>query len=210
MHFGRTIEALSRALPAVDGPWEDSIEPDRLFLRLAAVLVVLFPNEDEAAFLLTKRPDTLRSHPGQIALPGGRVEPEDSSPWSAALRETWEEIAIRPESVKPVGRLDPLQVTVSNNLILPFAGYLVHRPLLDPPGPEVDEVFEVPLNALLDPRTVEEDRWRLRDGNEYVVTYYRLSGQVVWGVTARILADLASRLGHPAAAFPPGSVRPVA
>jgi 8-oxo-dGTP pyrophosphatase MutT (NUDIX family) len=152
----------------------------------------------------------LRSHPGQISLPGGRVEAEDLSPWHAALRETWEEIRVIPERIAPVGRLCPVQVTVSNNLVIPFVGSLSQHPSPAPSSAEVEEVFEVPVSSLLDPSRVEEDTWVLRDGRSYVVTYYRLCDYVVWGVTARILSDLAGHLGARQGAYPPGSVRPAA
>jgi 8-oxo-dGTP pyrophosphatase MutT (NUDIX family) len=136
------------------------------------------------------------------------VEPEDGSPWAAAIRETWEEIGIDPRLVEPVGRLDPVQVSVSNNLVLPYAGFLATAPVLRPAGPEVDEVMAVPVVSLLDPGAIHEDVWVLRGEQEYIVTYFKFGRHVVWGVTARILWDVARRLGANRGGYLPGSVRP--
>jgi 8-oxo-dGTP pyrophosphatase MutT (NUDIX family) len=207
MRLGDVIDALRVSLPPVDQPWEASVHPDWLVHRLAAVLIVLYPSNGEASFLLTKRPDTLKSHPGQIALPGGRVEPDDVSPWTASLRETWEEIGIEPNVVVPVGRLNPLQVTVSNHLVLPFVGCLPELPSARPMSAEVEDVFEVRVSDLLDPDNVGEQAWPLRDGKSYLVTYYRVAGRTVWGVTARVLSDFTSRVSDVDWTYPPGSVR---
>jgi 8-oxo-dGTP pyrophosphatase MutT (NUDIX family) len=207
MRLGHVVRSLQAVLPGVTGPWEDEVHPDWLQLRLAAVLVLLFPLGEDTSFVLTRRPEGLRSHPGQISLPGGRVEPSDRSPWDAALRETWEEIGIPAADVHPIGRLRPLQVAASKNLVLPFVGWTASSPPLHPPNAEVEERIDVPVTTLLDPRTVAEELWILRDSRHYLVTYYHIGGHAVWGLTARILSDLSSRLGAQAAPFPPGSVR---
>jgi 8-oxo-dGTP pyrophosphatase MutT (NUDIX family) len=208
MRLERVLQELGGSLPPVDDSSATSIDPDETGLRRAAVLVLLFPDDDRAAFLLTRRPESLRSHPGQISLPGGRVEPIDASPWDTALRETWEEIGIAPSDVHPVGRLAPVEVTVSNNLILPYVGRLSRRPVPGPPTDEVDELIEAPVSLLLDRSSIEEQSWVLRDHRHYLVTYYRVGPHAVWGVTARILSDLAGHLGAETGPYPPGSVRP--
>lgn len=209
MRLDDVVGRLETSLPGVTQPWEQAVHSDWLLLRPAAVLVLLFPDEDDAAFFLTRRPDSLRSHPGQISLPGGRIEQTDATPWDAALRETWEEIGVPPAKIRPIGRLDPVQVTVSNNLVLPYVGWMEMRPVPGPPTEEVEEVIEVRLSDLLDPRSVEEEPWVLRDDRSYLVTYYRIGAHTVWGVTARILSNLAARLGAgPTDPYPPGTVRP--
>lgn len=207
MQFERVLKELRRSLPPVDDSHRTCADPKWRGLREAAVLVLLFPHDGEAAFLLTRRPESLRSHPGQISLPGGRIEPRDASPWDAALRETWEEIGITSSEVHPVGRLTPVEVTVSNNLILPYVGRMSQRPILGPPTDEVDELIEAPVSFLLDSSSIEEQSWVLRGGRHYLVTYYRIGTHIVWGVTARILSDLAGHLGAETRLYPPGSVR---
>lgn len=178
--------------------------------RSASVLVLLFPRRADISFLLTARPDTLSRHPGQISLPGGAVEPGDASLWETALRETREELGIRTGRVQPLGRLDTVTLAASNYLINPFVGWNPAPPRLTPDPTEVAEVIEVPLRALLDPSTLCEETWELH-GAHWCVSYYQLQEKRVWGATARVLGDLAARLGQPGSQtrFVPGSVRPV-
>lgn len=202
------IARLSTTLPPVHDSGHENPDSGTPGLHPAAVLVALFPDAGEAAFLLTRRPDTLTNHPGQIALPGGRVETSDVSPWEAALRETWEELGVPAGDVMPVGRLDPVRAMVSNHLILPFVGQLSSVPRVVPQRDEVDEVFQVRVASLLDPANIREETWNLRDGRPYRVVYFWIGGHVVWGLTAQILTDLAIRLRADLGQYPPGSVRP--
>ncbi len=208
MRLVDVTDTLSRVLPAVDATGQGLNREGTAGLRPAAVLVALFPSDGEAGFLLTRRIDTLSTHPGQVALPGGRVEPTDHSPWQAAVRETWEEVGIPPDRVTPIGRLDPVQALVSSHLILPFVGLLSSLPKIMTQHDEVDEVFEVRVSSLLNPASIREETWTLRDNRLYRVTYFWIGGHVVWGLTARILSDLAARLGADLGPYSPGSVRP--
>ncbi|MBV9280306.1 MAG: CoA pyrophosphatase [Chloroflexi bacterium] len=177
--------------------------------RHSAVLVLLFPRGEDVSFFLTIRPHTLARHAGQIALPGGAAEPADRSLWETALRETHEELGVRTGSLRPLGRLASIHVAASNYVIAPYVAWSPAVPAVNPDPGEVAEVFEVPIRALLNPASVLEERWELR-GRPVYVCYFHLADRIVWGATARILADLARRLGHPAFEPPliPGSVRP--
>lgn len=177
--------------------------------RVAAVLILLYPRQGEVFFLLTRRPDTLTRHAGQISLPGGAAEPQDTSPWETALRETREELGIRTGRIRPLGRLPETWVQASQYLVVPFVGWSPVAPLVRPDAREVAEVIEAPLEALLDEATVEEEVWQFR-GSHWHVTYYRLGGQQVWGATGRILSDFASRLRRSEREVLPGSIRPIA
>lgn len=172
----------------------------------AAVLVLLFPRHDGLRFLLTVRPDTLTRHPGQISLPGGRVEKTDSDLWQTAVRETREELGVDDRDLVPLGRLDRYRMPVSGYAITPFVGCLPCPPALHPDPGEVAEVIEVPLAALLDESTVREEIWDLHD-RKWHVTFYLFGEHRVWGATATILADLASRLGAQPRGERPGAVR---
>lgn len=177
--------------------------------KLAAVLVLLYPRLQGIHFVLTARPHTLSRHPGQISLPGGRVEPEDATLWATALRETEEELGINPSLVTPLGRLEEYRLRVSNHLIVPFVGWADTIPAITPDPTEVAEVIEVPLRSLLDPEVIGEEERTLR-GQRWSITFYRFGEHRVWGATAHILHGLARHLqtrqwDHPI----PGSVRPL-
>jgi 8-oxo-dGTP pyrophosphatase MutT (NUDIX family) len=176
---------------------------------MAGVLVLLFSRSSEVKFLLTARPNTLARHAGQISLPGGVTEPGDVDLWHTALRETREELGIRTGRIRPLGQLDPVSLVVSNYVIAPFVGWNPLPPALRPDPAEVAECIEVPLSRLFDPLAVQEEKWELR-GDFWYVCFFRLDDRIVWGATARILADLASRLRRSAFREPliPGSVRP--
>ncbi len=169
--------------------------------RLAAVLVPLYVDAGELWTLLTRRTETLPHHKGQIAFPGGGRELGED-PWSAALRETQEEVGIEPRAVLRLGELDEAD-TPSGFRIIPCVG-AVPQPLEMRPNPqEIAEVFAVPLQAFANPRLVEERRVLL-DGRARVLRIYHVGSRQVWGLTARILQNLLVRLGlEPLDAEPP-------
>src|SRR6056297_1110083 len=123
-------------------------------LRPAAVLVPLVDRADGLTVLLTERTAHLHAHAGQISFPGGAFEPGDADAVAAALRETEEEVGLAPEQVEVVGRLDTY-VTRTGFEVTPVVG-LVRPPVLLRPDPfEVADVFEVPLDFILDPARPE-------------------------------------------------------
>lgn len=158
----------------------------------AAVLVPLIERMDGFALLLTRRTADLRHHAGQISFPGGRVEPEDDSPEVTALRETQEEIGLAGRQVEIIGRLDRY-ITRTGYSITPVVGILVppFELRLDPR--EVAEVFEVPLDFILDP--VNHQRCRLNYEGEELEFYAMPWGEYyIWGATAGMLHSLYRRL----------------
>lgn len=158
----------------------------------AAVLAGLVPREEGTQVLLTRRTDVLRHHAGQVSFPGGRIEPMDESVVAAALRETWEEIALTSEQIAPLGYLDPF-TTVSGFRVVPVVAVIDPSYTARPNPTEVADVFEVPLDYLMTPgnlRQVEVDyRGRARS-----VLEYDWPGQRIWGATAAILFNLRQRL----------------
>lgn len=172
--------------------------------RAAAVLVAMFEEANETRLILTKRPDTMRSHQGEVAFPGGKVEPFDVDALDAALRECEEEIGLARDAVEVVTQLETMPTIASGFSITPFVGLLKGRPSLTPDPREVDAVFDVTVAELLHVDVFREEIWDLQAVtgatavDEHPVHFYELADQTVWGATARILTDLLSALtvGH--------------
>lgn len=160
--------------------------------RAAAVLVPLFVDAGQLWVLLTKRADSLSTHRGQIAFPGGGLEAGEDA-WAAALRESHEEIGIEPRKVLRLGLLDESQ-TPSGFHITPCVG-VVPFPLETRLNPgEIEEVFPVPITALANPLMVEDRAVNL-DGARRVLRVYHVGRRQIWGFTAKVLENLLQRLG---------------
>jgi 8-oxo-dGTP pyrophosphatase MutT (NUDIX family) len=157
--------------------------------REAAVLVPMFDVDGEANVLLTKRPETMVSHRGEIAFPGGKREPTDASLAAAAMREAAEEVGLVPTEVEIVAELDRIGTVASAFTIAPFVGLVDHVPMLHPDPIEVVTAFAVPVSELLDPATYREETWDLF-GAPRPMAFFELPGETVWGATARILTRL--------------------
>jgi 8-oxo-dGTP pyrophosphatase MutT (NUDIX family) len=169
----------------------------------AAVLVPLHEADGEAQLILTKRPDTMPSHRGEIAFPGGRFQPgTDAALVDAALRETEEEIGIAARDIDVVAELDTLATVASRFSITPFVGVLPPGPALRPDPREVVKVLDVAVSELLDDGVFREERWELTGpappgwgpGRDRVIHFFELHGETVWGATARILTVLLAHL----------------
>jgi 8-oxo-dGTP pyrophosphatase MutT (NUDIX family) len=156
--------------------------------REAAVLILLFPCDGQIFFPLTRRTDRVESHKGQISLPGGARE-GDESLQATALRETCEELNACPDNWSILGHLTPLYVPPSGFLISPFVAYTRSRPGFRPDPVEVAELIETPLPLLLDPKTAVREQWTLR-GTAVEVPFFRVHGHKVWGATAMVLSEL--------------------
>ncbi|MFS8137551.1 MAG: CoA pyrophosphatase, partial [Thermomonas sp.] len=160
----------------------------------AAVLVGVVAHALAPTVLLTRRHDNLRHHGGQVSFPGGRIEMFDASPAAAAMREAHEEVGLRAAQFTALGYLDPL-LTITGFRVLPLLG-VIHPGFVAVPDPgEVADVFEVPLELLLDPRQLEEKHVHF-GGKQRRVLQYRYDQQRIWGVTASILFNLRERLAH--------------
>lgn len=160
-------------------------------LRPAAVLVPII-HGPEPGVLLTLRTAHLRAHAGQVAFPGGRIEPEDVSPEAAALREAQEEVGLRPTDVELAGRL-PNYVTGTGYHITPIMALLPAGLDLTPSPDEVEALFILPLATLLDPAAPEQ-RTRMFRGRERRFWVWPHETHYIWGATAGILVHLAARL----------------
>jgi len=165
----------------------------------AAVLVPLHEVGGEAHVVLIKRPETMTTHKGEIAFPGGKLDPAvDTDLRAAALREAREEIGLEPNTVEIVARLTGVATAASRFTITPFVGFLDRTPELVPNPGEVVRVLEVPLSELLDSSMYHEERWDAFR-QDMSVFFFELADETVWGATARILTDLLTRLVTPTA-----------
>lgn len=157
-------------------------------LTPAAVAVPLHIRDGGVNLVLTVRADTVEHHKSEISFPGGRVDAGDSSEFDAALRETWEEIGIRPESVRLLGRLDDFR-SISGYRVRPYVVLLTdEKPAYDPHPGEVSEVIEVPLEHLLDPSNHRVDTSIHPLGHPIQFFYWK--DRTVWGLTGAILRQL--------------------
>lgn len=160
----------------------------------AAVLVGVVAHAPVPTVLLTRRHDNLRHHAGQVSFPGGRIELGDDSPAAAAMREAHEEVGLQPAQFTALGYLDPL-LTITGFRVLPLLGVIRPDFVAVPDPGEVADVFEVPLELLLDPEQLEE-KYLQFGGRPRRVLQYRYDQQRIWGVTASILFNLRERLAH--------------
>jgi 8-oxo-dGTP pyrophosphatase MutT (NUDIX family) len=159
--------------------------------RAASTLLAIYPDDSGRLVIpLTVRHADLRSHAGEVSLPGGAVDVADADPEAAALREAWEEIGLEPELVRVVGVLDDVWIPVSNFELRPFVGTVVSRPSLVPHDAEVAAIVELPLEALFDPDVFGTEEFSGR-GFSVRAGAYRYGGVRVWGATALTLGMLA-------------------
>lgn len=157
----------------------------------AAVLVPLYLQDGELHAVLTRRQRDLRRHPGEISFPGGRAEPGEHDLRTTALRETEEEIGLPVAAVDLLGALQPTPTVVTGYAIYPFVGLIEPGHTWTASAEEVAEVIEVPLRTLL----AGYGRQRLiRRGLPFRTDTYVVGENLVWGATARILADLFDRI----------------
>ncbi len=171
-------------------PQNTPTEPVRL--TAAAVLVGLVARDDGLSVILTRRADTLRSHTGQVAFPGGRADPGET-PWQTALREAHEEIGLHPDLVSVAGLSTPYQ-TGTGFMVTPVVGFIDPPFDLQPNPDEVAVIFETPFGFLMDPSNYEEKEGRTPAGDLrrfYATTW---EDQYIWGATAGMLRALYERL----------------
>ena len=169
--------------------YRDWISKDKLSsMRKAAVLIGLFKKNDEWCFSLIRRPMNEKNHPGQIALPGGAMEKNETL-MNTALREAFEEVGINPEDVEIIGQLTPIPVPVSEYLIYPFVGVISYEPEWVLNKDEVEELFILKMSELISSDNGYTEMWDLR-GNKVEVPIFKVMNETVWGATAAVLSEL--------------------
>lgn len=174
----------------------DAADLERAFpgARYGAVLALLYPHEGEPYLVLTRRTAHLKTHAGQISLPGGRIDPLDFSPLEAALRETREEVGAATDRLEIWGDLAPVFTHVSNFVVLTSVAWAHERPVFVINEAEVDELIEVPFAHLLKAETAEEELWDVR-ARRRRVGFYRYAEHKIWGATARVLRQMVNLAG---------------
>ncbi len=170
---------------------EDAVQLEVNGRTDAAVLVPLYLADGELHGVFTRRRDDLRRHPGEISFPGGRFDEGEKDLEATALREAQEEIGLPPEAVEILGALQPTPTIVTGYAVYPFVGLIEPGHEWRLSAREVAEVLELPLRALLDGYG---RRRLLRRGLPIRTDTYVVDENLIWGATARILADLFDRI----------------
>jgi 8-oxo-dGTP pyrophosphatase MutT (NUDIX family) len=165
----------------------------------AAVLIPVYKKDGRYHILFTKRSTKVKNHRGQVAFPGGVRDKEDKTLRDTALRESTEEIGLKPKDVEVLGELDDEITTTSNFIVTPFVGLIPYPYRFTRSKAEVEKLIRVPLAALLEKNNIRPDIETL-DGGIVVDSFsYYYKGFIIWGATARILTKLLAIIRHIAA-----------
>ena len=154
-----------------------------------SVMILLYPDEGEIKFPLTKRPEYLGAHSGQVSLPGGKAEPGETA-IETALRETEEEIGIRPENLEVIGTLSEFFVIPSNFKVTPVIAVQRNRPLFIPDPVEVVRVLEGTISGLLRDDAVSVKEITAARVYRLNAPHFVMDNEIVWGATAMMLNEL--------------------
>lgn len=187
-------EKVHQAMEALSAPWLFD-KPNKRTLK-SAVLILLYPCNDDIYFPLILRQTYKGVHSAQVAFPGGRYEPTDESLICTALREAKEEIGLNTADVQILGTLTEVFISPSNFLVLPVVGYISYRPDMSPDPREVKEIFEVSLQHFKAPNILGESEYLVL-GEPVITPHYEFNGHKMWGATAKMVAELLSILNYP-------------
>ena len=167
--------------------------PPEIRPKEAGVLILLYPGADDLHFFLTKRTDTVETHKGQVSLPGGSQE-ENETLEETAVREASEELGIDIKQIQVLGEpLSPIYIPVSDFRVTPFVAFTPVRPNVTAEPGEVLEIIETPLTAIVDEKNIHEEKWEMRDLS-MMVPFFEINGHKVWGATGMILSEFSEML----------------
>ncbi|RUA16288.1 MAG: CoA pyrophosphatase [Clostridia bacterium] len=212
-------EALAGPLPGLRGQAlmapgyrpldQKSYEEGSKTCRRAAVLLLLYPLNDQLYTVLTERQRTLSSHPGQVSLPGGSRDGGETVT-ETAIREAYEEIGVNPETVEILGRLTHIYIRPSHFCIQIVVGYAANPPQWRPNPDEVECLLEVPLSRFFDPNLRRTEIIH-RQERDWLVPYFAINDLQVWGATAMALGEFVTLLSenYPQACQPPFWHQPI-
>jgi len=178
-------------MPAAEPPLAGDLPDVRALADVPAAVLIAITERPEPGVILTVRREHLRTHAGQIAFPGGRIDPGEDAV-RAALREAHEEVLVPPQQVDVVGMIEPYR-TVTGYVVTPIIGVLPPDLALEPHEHEVADLFEAPLDFVLDPAN-QQLRSALFQGQTR--HYYEIvwNDRRIWGATAAMIVNLSRRL----------------
>ena len=187
--FHRHVETIRRKLATFTPPPREALANKS---NAAAVLIPMFERHDELHIVYIRRSDRVASHRGQVAFPGGRVDPVDATLRDAALREAHEEVGIHPATVDVLGPLGTMQTATSGIIVASFVGVIPSDAPLRPQLSEVAQIFDVPLSALRDPSYRGDYEWTSEGPAARTAKFPAIlyGGQTIWGLTYRITLNL--------------------
>jgi 8-oxo-dGTP pyrophosphatase MutT (NUDIX family) len=182
-------EAL-RSAP-VSPPLEGDLPEERALANVPAAVLIGVTRRENPGVILTVRREHMRTHAGQVAFPGGRIDPGESAT-EAALREAWEELGLRPETAQVVGEVDPYR-TVTGYAVTPVLAVVEPDQPLSPHEHEVADWFEAPLAFVLDPQNhqLKSALFQGRERHYYEIVW---NDRRIWGATAAMIVNLSRRL----------------
>lgn len=172
-------------LPTLDPEYYKGNNP-----RQSAVMMLFYPKNNEAHLVLIKRNAYPGVHSSQISFPGGKAEPEDAGLADTALRETFEEVGVKPDAIDVVMPFTQIYIPPSNFLVAPFLGIAMEEPVFKPNPGEVVSVIELSLRDFLDDSIVVEAEMQTSYAGKSMVPAFKVGEHIVWGATAMILSEL--------------------
>jgi 8-oxo-dGTP pyrophosphatase MutT (NUDIX family) len=162
--------------------------PKNIKPKLSAVNIITYPQDNNLFFVLTKRSNKLDQHSGQIAIPGGSFDISDTSLWNTAKREAFEETGIKTSDENFIIKLSNLYIEVSNFIVTPFVSFLNSKPKTKINPSEVDKIFFVNFNTFFTKNNLYFEKI-LKNNKSFLIPYFKLENEKVWGATAMILNE---------------------
>jgi 8-oxo-dGTP pyrophosphatase MutT (NUDIX family) len=194
----RLKEEIIKGLPGTEIQWQMA-SSDRMVknfprkpgpdAKVAAVLILLFPEKGSVHTVLMQRPEYKGVHGGQISFPGGKKEPSDKDIIHTAIREAHEETGLNQEDISVIDTLTPLFIPVSNTLVTPVVAWTKIKPEFRHHPGEVVFLFDAEISKLLDSSIIRTKPMEIH-GEMINVKYYDYDGNVIWGATAMMLHEL--------------------